>query len=390
MLARRTRISASDNTWPGFVDALSTLLMVIIFLLVVFFLSQFILSQTVSQRDEALDLLRGELDELRVLLNLERTTSEQQRDRIQTLTATLNQFQTEKDALNLEIVSLTTRAETAEQSLLDLRTQFEDTTTALEEESARLSQTLEVLVDKDAQLVEQEDIISEQRQRILVLGTDLDKQVELTDEAQAQLEILNQQLSALRAQLASLQQALEASEAENAEQQAQIADLGSRLNVALASKVQQLQRYQSQFFGRLRQALGDRPDIRVVGDRFVFQSEVLFGSGSAELGPEGQAQLATLANTLLEIADEIPDDLPWILRIDGHTDSIPIANAEFRNNWELSTGRALSVVENLVQQGIPADRLAAAGFGEFHPIEPGTDEIALRRNRRIEIKLTER
>lgn len=391
------RLGSTDSTWPGFVDALSTLLLVIIFLLVVFVLAQFILSQAVSKKDEALQSLQIELDELRMMLNLERATSEQLQSQIQTLSASLESSEEEKQALNLQIINLTERAESAEQQVLDLRAQFEGANAQLAAEADKLSQTLDALADKDTQISALESDLTEaratseaQQNQIIVLGEDLDRQIQLTNEATAQVALLNQQLSALRAQLASLQQALEASEAKNKEQQAQIADLGRRLNVALASKVQELKRYRSEFFGRLREALGNRDDIQVVGDRFVFQSEVLFGSGSADLGADGQQQLATLARTLADVAKNIPSDLNWILRIDGHTDSIPINNINFRNNWELSSARALSVVENLIVQGIAPERLAATGFGEYHPIDTGTGPSALRRNRRIEIKLTER
>ena len=201
---------------------------------------------------------------------------------------------------------------------------------------------------------------------------------------------MNRQIAALRLQLARIAEALEASEAEAKEQQIQIADLGKRLNVALASKVQELARYRSEFFGRLRNVLGDRPDILVVGDRFVFQSEVLFATGSAELGGEGQQQLARLAATLNQIATEIPADINWVLRVDGHTDRRPINTPQYASNWELSTARAISVVRFLIAQDVPPERLAATGFGEFQPLDPRDDEIAYRRNRRIELKLTQR
>ena len=184
--------------------------------------------------------------------------------------------------------------------------------------------------------------------------------------------------------------ALEAAEAQNEEQEVQIADLGRRLNIALATKVQELARYRSEFFGRLREVLGTRQDIRVVGDRFVFQSELLFGTGEAELGTEGKVQLQQLADALLEIAAEIPDDIDWILRVDGHTDRRPIFTAVFPSNWDLSTARAVSVVNFLIDQGIPPQRLAATGFGEFQPLDDGNDEIAYRRNRRIEFKFTQK
>ncbi len=226
--------------------------------------------------------------------------------------------------------------------------------------------------------------------RLAQTESDVGEQKELTDAAQAQLLLLNRQIMALRQQLASLATALEVAESANKEQEVQIADLGRRLNVALASKVQELARYRSEFFGRLREVLGNRRDVRIVGDRFVFQSEVLFETGSAELGEMGQRQLGQLAQTLNEIAPRIPKNLPWVLRVDGHTDRVPIHTPEFPSNWELSTARAMSVVRFLMEQGIAADHLAATGFGEHQPLDPGFSEEALRRNRRIELKLTQR
>ena len=190
--------------------------------------------------------------------------------------------------------------------------------------------------------------------------------------------------------MARIALALEVSEAKQAERNVQIADLGKRLNVALASKVAELARYRSEFFGRLREVIGERADIRIVGDRFVFQSEVLFASGSAEIGADGKRQLAQLGTTLLDVASRIPADLEWVLRIDGHTDKLPIRTTEFPSNWELSTARAVAVVKQLIAAGVPANRLAAAGFGQYHPLDDHDDEISYRRNRRIEIKLTER
>jgi chemotaxis protein MotB len=211
----------------------------------------------------------------------------------------------------------------------------------------------------------------------------------MSDEAAAQVALLNQQLNALRTQIAALEQALDASESRDTESRTQIADLGRRLNLALAQRVQDLSRYRSDFFGRLREILEGRADIRVVGDRFVFQSEVLFDPGQAEINPEGTEELAKLATAVNELAAEIPPDIPWVLRIDGHTDKRPISNAQFPSNWELSAARAIAVAKYLIAQGVPESRVVPAGFGEFTPIDSGDSEEALRRNRRIEFKLTD-
>ena len=218
----------------------------------------------------------------------------------------------------------------------------------------------------------------------------LDQQKQISAQALAQVDVLNQQIAALRRQLAAIEDALAASETANKESQSKISDLGQRLNVALAQKVQELNRYRSDFFGRLRQILGSRPDIRVVGDRFVFESSVLFDVGKADISPAGKQSLDSLASAVLDLEREIPPDLPWILRVDGHTDNRPIGGGQYKSNWELSAARAVSVVQYLISKGVEPDRLAAAGFGEFQPLDQGTDDESLARNRRIELKLTER
>ncbi len=206
----------------------------------------------------------------------------------------------------------------------------------------------------------------------------------------AQVEVLNQQIAALRRQLSALQDALDVASQKDKDAQVQIADLGQRLNVALAQRVQELSRYRSDFFGRLRTILGDRPDIRVVGDRFVFQSEVFFDTGQAVLKPEGRTELDGLASALLDLDRKIPAEIAWVLRVDGHTDIRPISGGQFKSNWDLSAARAISVVQYLISKGVSPQRLVAAGFGEFQPIDTDHTEEAYSRNRRIELKLTER
>jgi chemotaxis protein MotB len=285
------------------------------------------------------------------------------------LAATLQDREKALDSANTELTALRDRSKALESQLSD------------EKERTALAQ--KEIDSRDVRLRALTEKTTETEQA-------LGREQALSTEARAQVELLNRQVNALREQLARISAALEVSEAKSKEQQVQIVDLGSRLNMALASKVEELARYRSEFFGRLREALGNRRDIRIVGDRFVFQSEVLFDSGSATLAPEGQEQIAQLAATLKEIAEKIPNDLNWILRVDGHTDRVPIATSQFRSNWELSTARAIAVVQYLVSIGIPPSRLAATGFGEFQPLDPGTDAEAYKRNRRIEFKLTER
>jgi chemotaxis protein MotB len=341
MALSRGRRYEPVNYWPGFVDALSTMLLVIIFLLSVFMLAQFFLSREVTGKDEALARLNRQIEELTNLLALERTQKSTDQSRIATLTATL---------------------ETAER------------------EQRRLK-------DAAAESASAADAAG----RAAATASALDAQKAISSQALAEVDVLNQQIAALRKQLAAIEDALAASEAANRESQSRISDLGQRLNVALAQKVQELNRYRSDFFGRLRQILGSRPDIRVVGDRFVFESSVLFDVGKADISAEGKQSLDTLASAVLDLEREIPPDIPWILRVDGHTDSKPITGVgQYRSNWELSAARAVAVVQYLVSRGVEPGKLAAAGFGEFQPIDAGADEASMARNRRIELKLTER
>ena len=339
-LAHRRRVEGV-NYWPGFVDALSTMLLVIIFLLSVFMLAQFFLSREVTGKDTALAKLNQQIEELTSLLALERSQQGEDQAKIASLTATLDASQAER------------------KQLLDAAAQGGAGAEA-------------------------------QRDKMGAAANVIDAERQISAKALAQVDILNQQIAALRTQLAAIQQALDASEASDRDSQAKIADLGQRLNVALAQKVQELARYRSDFFGRLRQILGTRPDIRVVGDRFVFESSVLFDSGKADISSAGHQSLDSLAAAVLDLEREIPPDIPWILRVDGHTDSHAISSSAFKSNWELSAARAISVVQYLVTKGIEPNRLVAAGFGEFQPIDPGTDDVAFAHNRRIELKLTER
>ena len=335
-LGRGRRIE-SMNYWPGFVDALSTMLLVIIFLLSVFMLAQFFLSREVTGKDTALQRLNRQIEELTSLLAMERTQKNADEGKISVLSATLESAQKQQQKL--------------------------------EDEAAAGGAGADAAAGKaDAAM------------------SALDAQKQITARALAQVEILNQQISALRKQLAAIQEALDASQSSDRESQAKIADLGQRLNVALAQKVQELSRYRSDFFGRLRQILGTRPDIRVVGDRFVFESSVLFESGKADISGVGRQSLESLAAAVLDLEREIPPDIPWILRIDGHTDSKAMTAGPFK----LSSARAIAVVQYLVSKGVDPRFLAAAGFGEYQPIDNGTGDDADARNRRIELKLTER
>ncbi len=547
----RTGRERATNIWPGFVDGLATLLLVLVFVLLVFMVGQFFLSTALTSRDTRLAELTSRLNELSELLALERQANEDLRVDVSQLSAELQASLTQRDSLSERLAALTeqrdrlagdlaaltnerdvlanrlerTEAELRERSaelseaqqrveadretieaqlaevrsLQDLRDRLRAELSELElrlaraeTESAELSETLgardariaelearlsesrataearaeridrlerqalsreeeltaqiealdalrarveardaelaeleaelaakaraltaaqervstregriaeleQFLAEREAELAELRDrgaatraALAEARDQLAQTQDFAMEQQRLSEEAQREVARLNRQLVQLRAQLAALNEALEAAEARNREQQVQIANLGERLNAALATKVQELARYRSEFFGRLREVLGDNPDVRIVGDRFVFQSEVLFPSASAELQPQGASQIARLADTLNAIAAEIPDDIDWVLRVDGHTDRRPISTPQFPSNWELSSARAIEVVKFLIAQGVPSNRLVAAGFADHWPIVEGASAEALSRNRRIEFKLTQR
>jgi chemotaxis protein MotB len=338
-LARRSRESGL-NYWPGFVDALSTLLLGIIFLLTVFVVVQFYLTQEMSGKDAVLDRLNAQIEQLTELLSLEKSGKTSVDSELAQLRASLATTESERDRLR--------------------------------------------------GLVEGAGSAGDAQGKVNELSSALDAQKSISSRALAQVEVLNQQIAALRRQLAALQDALDAQTQKDKDAQIQIADLGQRLNLALAQRVQELSRYRSDFFGRLRAILGDRPDIKIVGDRFVFQSEVFFDTGQAVLKPEGRLELDGLATALLDLDKKIPPEIAWVLRVDGHTDIRPISGAQFKSNWELSAARAISVVQYLISKGVSPQRLVAAGFGEFQPIDTALTEDAFSRNRRIELKLTER
>ena len=388
-LGRRRRIH-QDNIWPGFVDALATMLMVIIFLLMIFVLAQVFLSETLSGQENTLEKLNAQMSELTDLLNLERKANKDLRGNMDSLSTELQASIKRRDDLTGQLETLESENNKINEKLADAFKTIDADRETLEvklAELAKMKQDVQALEALRDQLTKE---IKEQATKLDKQEGKLIEERELADSARAQNALMNQQLAALREQLASIQEALEASEALNKDQKAQISSLGNRLNAALATKVQELSKYRSEFFGELRKVLGNQSGIRIVGDRFVFQSEVLFNSGEAKLEPAGQAQLQQLAKTLRDISAKIPPKIDWILRVDGHTDNIPISTAKFPSNWELSTQRAISVVKELIKEGIPAERLAATGFGEFQPLDKNNDEIARRRNRRIELKLTQR
>jgi len=478
--SRRSR--GGFDPWPGYVDALSTLLMVIIFVLLVFVLAQAFLSSALSGRDQALARLNRQISELSDMLALERGTSEELRASIARLSADLqtasaardtlarrleaaladrNRAGSERDALARErdrlsglLADAQGRAEVALNRMARLEAQLAEALTradqarieadtraraeadtaralselqrALEEERAALARLRDQAAALDREVQVGRETIAARLSELARLSAEVQALAALRDRleaeaahaaarvvteeerrraaeamlaeerrlgetARAQVALLNRQIAELRAQIARLAAALDAAEETGRDKDAQIANLSQRLNLALAARVEELQRFRSEFYGRMREVLGNRGDIIVVGDRFVLPSEVLFAPGSADLNAEGAEQIRRIASVVRELARDIPPEIPWILRVDGHADRTPIApGGRFASNWELSAARAITVVRLLALLGVPETRLAATGFGEFQPIDPRETTDALARNRRIEFRLTDR
>lgn len=377
-LTRRTR---TIDIWPGFVDALASVLIVFIFMLLVFVLAQFYATWELAGREATITRLERSIDELARTLSLERERSAQ-------LQTQLSDTETRLRATLAERDSLFGRLTGAEGKLNLTQAELDEAKRSIRADRETIEARLADIVRLQRDIEALRELRAKLEAEVGARDATIANERQLTAAAESRVAELTRQIQALRDQLAAVSNALDLQKAKVKEQQVEIADLGKRLNLALARRVQELNRYRSEFFGRLRAALGERPDIRIVGDRFVFQSEVLFDSGSAELGEAGREQVRRVARTLNEVSKSIPSDLDWVLRVDGHTDRRPIHNAEFASNWELSTARALSIVRLLIAEGVPPKRLIAAGFGENRPIDPGNSAAAWRKNRRIEIRFT--
>jgi chemotaxis protein MotB len=464
---RRRGRGGGLDVWPGYVDALSTLLMVIIFVLLVFVLAQGFLSVALSSREKAMDQLNLRVAELAELLSLEAAQGEQLRQQLgrlgddlrgtaaardaamqslallreerERLTSERDGLRGERDRLGARLSDLELAARSAadraaaterqmaealgraertggdaarlQRDLRGSQTELAAAQAALEalrREAAALDRQVRVERETVTQRLSEMARLSEQIRALTALRDELERRAaqeqrgreraeaesgeraRLAESAAAQVALLTRQTEALRAELARLSRALDLAEAEGRDRNAQIALLGQRLNAALAARVEELQRYRSDFFGRLRDVLGERPEVRIVGDRFVFQGEVLFAPGSAELSEAGIRQLRDIAGVLAEVTPLIPADVAWALRVDGHADRTPIRSARFASNWELAAARAIAVAQILIAEGLPANRVAATSFGDAQPIDPGDSPQALARNRRIELRLTDR
>jgi len=379
MAAISRRREGADYTWPGYVDALTTLLMVLIFLLSIFSVAQFTLSTVLTTRESAIDSLNKQVGDLASQLSLEKRSAEDLAKDVARLTLLSRQLQAEREKLTADVNSAQAERDRLAAMLKDATQQIE----------AKTSQTADMEKEIERQKLELTRLaaaLAAANNEKGKLFSDLTEEQKQTAEQKANMVRLTAEMAALKDELARLNTALDAAYAKAKEQNAQIVDLGQKLNRALASKVEELARYRSEFFGKLREALAGQRDVQIVGDRFVFQSEVLFPSGSAQLQPGGEKQLASVAQRLMEIGSRIPKNINWVLQVDGHTDDKPISNVIYPSNWELSAARAIAVVKFLHSEGIPNDRLVAAGYGEYQPLST----IDTARNRRIELKLTSR
>lgn len=426
-LSSRSRRSQGSGieAWPGYVDALSTLLMVIIFVLLVFVLAQGFLSFALNGRNKELESVTNQLSQVGKMLALEQSHSSQLENSVTALKSQLAASQAERaslsqqlSALDLELTASLAKAEASGKQASRLTAQLTDTKQQLADmKKAQDELNKTITADKATIQAKLADLakMEEQTRALAALRDQLERQAQdaaaramteadrrkavelqlakertLGDSAAAQIALLNQQVTQLKAQLSSLAQALDVSTKAGRDKDTQIADLGQKLNAALAAKVQELQSYRSDFFGTLRQVLAGVPGIQIVGDRFVMQSDVLFPVGSADLSSDGVVEISKLAQTVKQIAGKIPPNIDWILDVDGYADKQPIAaGGQYSSNWQLSAARAISVVQLLITNGVPQDHLAATAFGDNHPLDEGATQNAYARNRRIELRLTD-
>ena len=382
-LGNRTR--AGDFTWPGFVDALASLLMVFVFVLMVFVLIQANLAYRLSGQDESLIILREELAMLGDLLSLEREAGAVLSADLARTQAQLEMAENQNSLLTAQLSSLTAQ-------LTDEKTKSTTLENTLATERLRLTTELTTLsaqtAEQKRELEQMSKSLDQKTQSLKQAATDLSAEQKQSEQARLEIDRLTAAMQSLRSELTRLRTLLSEKQEQSKKDKIAIANLGKELNAALANKVQELQRFRSEFFGRLRTILEGRSDVKVVGDRFVFQSEVLFAPGQASINPEGLAQLGQIADAIMQIIADIPSDIPWILQVEGHTDDIPVSGV-YADNWDLSTERALSVVRFMVDRGVPSERLAATGYGEFQPITSGKTDSDRQKNRRIELKLTQ-
>ncbi len=379
-MALRHRRENGLDAWPGYVDALSTLLMVTIFVLLVFVLAEAFLSSALTGSDNTINRLKDQIAQLSSALALEKSSSANLSQELAALNAELAQARTANAGLSAQLAAANGNLATLTTAEDSLRAQLSAAQAQVSAQAARLAALQSQLPPGSGGL---QDQLAQAR-------AGLAAQTQISQAALREVDLLNQQLAALRLQIAMLAQALDVAQAADAKEHVQIADLGRQLNEALARKVEELQSYRSEFFGTLRAILANEPNIRVIGDRFVFESDVLFPVDQATLTPAGQAEIADVARVIGEIAEKIPPNINWVLSVDGYADAQPIEGGPYRSNLELSAARALAVVSLLVRDGVPADRIVATANGDANPIAPGNKPADYAQNRRIEFRLTSR
>jgi chemotaxis protein MotB len=373
------------EAWPGYVDALSTLLMVTIFVLLVFVLAEAFLSSALTGSDNTISRLRDQIAALSQSLSLESNKDASLTKELAALNAQLAAAQAQNAGLTQQLSTANGTITALNAKEAGLQAQFSDAQAEANSAASRMA----ALQNQMATLAQQQSEAGAGLQQ--QLGTTQGKLAQaqkLTQQQQDQITLLNQQVAAMRLQLSALQQALNAARELDAKEHVQITNLGQQLNEALARKVEELQQYQSAFFHAMRDALANEPNIKIVGDRFVFQSDVLFPLDQATITPTGQKEIAQLASAVKEITKKIPPKVEWILSVDGYADSQAITGGPFHSNFDLSSARALAVLDLLVKDGVPAARLAATAMGANNPINTGTTPADYAQNRRIEFRLT--
>ena len=424
-LSKSSELEDNSIIWPGFVDVLASTLMVIIFIVLLFTVSQVYLGDLVVGKNEEIQKLENTIDiqdetivyqdesltdtqksviekEVIILdqdLNIQSLSESviekeviisDQDFNIQSLSEIVNQQNLDMNALNDIITQITNELSLS----LDENKSMQSDIAVLQSEQTSLLDSLFSSNQEKSTISQTLDSLKTENQSLAGKLDSLNSEATLRNEdlemALAKISNLSNNVEILTNEILSLNDILETKEKEMASSKLEIGDLGERLNRVLTSELFKLQQYRSEFFGRLSELLADRSQITVQGDRFVFQSEILFASGSAEIQTKGKVALSSVSAIILELIDELPTDLNWILQVDGHTDKIPIYTDQFPSNWELSHTRALEVVKFFISQGIPSDRLSANGYGDNQPLSLGNTPEDLKSNRRIELKITQR
>jgi chemotaxis protein MotB len=382
-MRRRLEHPGTFNVWPAFTDVLGGLVVVLVFLITIFVISEVLIGREITGKDTAIGQLQRIIDHLELLAG---EASEENRElltQIGGLQSIIDERDTSLGEVRAELVTVQqsrTELAVANTELQDARRDAERKASTIQEQAALLSARSERLANELARLTRA--LLSGEEQLVAVWADLAEKSTELLDAAN--------RIGQLEAEMQAREDSIKDRDSVIEVQQSRIEAMDGLIKRRLLERVEELEKYASDFFGRLREVFAGNPDIKVVGDRFVFQSEVLFPSGEATLSPAGRGDLDKFVAVYRQLAADLPEDLPVIIEVQGHTDRVPIRTARFSSNWQLSTQRALDVVDYLIQQGIPPEHVAAVGMGEYHPIDTGDTPEAYRRNRRIELKITSR